>query len=239
MKVPAPQSTLPPDTGPDTRTRLLDVAERMFAEHGIGASSLRAITSSAGANLAAVNYHFGSKAGLIEAVYARRIRPLNDDRLRRLRAAREAAGDRPPTLEAILVAFLAPIRHLCEHPEQGGVPFLRLMARVNMEPAEGIRNLVFGQFLDTGLTFHSALQDALPHLRPDEIFVRFRFALGAMFFTFAQVLDPASLDLPAPVASVTEEHALEDLVTFLAAGFRSPAARAREVRPGEPAEGHA
>ena len=71
----------------DTRDLLLDTAERLFAEHGIDATSLRTITSEAAANLAAVHYHFGSKDGLIQEVFARRFDPLNEDRLQIGRAS--------------------------------------------------------------------------------------------------------------------------------------------------------
>jgi AcrR family transcriptional regulator len=197
----------------------------MFAENGIAATSLREITSEAGANLAAVNYHFGSKAGLIEEVYGRRIRVLNTERLRLLAEARQAAGDGPLELEEILRAFVEPVRRACGDPLQGGVRFLRLMARVNMEPTADVRQLVYRQFVETGMRFHAALQEALPHLLPHEIFVRFRFALGAMFFTFAQVLDPERLGMPDCIGSGVEEHAMDDLLKFLAAGFRAPATR--------------
>src|SRR5688572_31708077 len=68
----------------DTRESLLDAAEKLFSEHGIQSASLRQITQHAGANLAAVNYHFGSKDGLVRAVFSRRLRPMNDERFRRL-----------------------------------------------------------------------------------------------------------------------------------------------------------
>ena len=68
--------TIANEASTDTRDRLLDVAERLFAEHGFDAVSLRAITTDAGANLAAVNYYFGSKEALIEAVVARLVEPL-------------------------------------------------------------------------------------------------------------------------------------------------------------------
>ena len=61
----------------ETRTRLLDSAEQLFAERGIDATSLRAITTAAGANLASVNYHFGSKDELFREVVSRRIGPVN------------------------------------------------------------------------------------------------------------------------------------------------------------------
>src|ERR1700754_704729 len=87
-----------------TRESLLDAAESLFSERGIQAASLRAITEQAGANLAAVHYHFGSKQGLVRAVFSRRLAPLNADRLRRLGRCEETGGE----IEDVLHAFLAP-----------------------------------------------------------------------------------------------------------------------------------
>ena len=75
-----------------TRYRILDTAESLFAEQGFSATSLRNITTAAGVNLAAVNYHFRSKEGLIEAVFARRVAPLNAERLELLTAAEDRAA---------------------------------------------------------------------------------------------------------------------------------------------------
>ena len=61
---------------PDTRTRILDAAEHLFAERGFNGTSVRAITDLAGANLAAVGYHFGSKAELLAAVIRRVTEPI-------------------------------------------------------------------------------------------------------------------------------------------------------------------
>ncbi len=89
---------------PDTKTRILDTAEKLFGENGFDATSLRDITAQADVNLAAVNYHFQSKDSLIDAVIARRIEPVNRRRLEML----EAAGPNP-TIEQIVEAFLAPL----------------------------------------------------------------------------------------------------------------------------------
>jgi len=62
---------------PDTRTQILDAAEHLFAERGFRGTSVRAITDLAGANLAAVAYHFGSKAELLAAAARRVIEPIN------------------------------------------------------------------------------------------------------------------------------------------------------------------
>src|SRR6476619_3946953 len=91
----------------DTRESLLDAAESLFSEHGIQAASLRAITQQAGANLAAVHYHFGSKEGLVRAVFSRRLEPMNSERLRMLDAA-DLEREDGRSLEEVLCAFLAP-----------------------------------------------------------------------------------------------------------------------------------
>ena len=94
----------------DTKQRILDTAEHLFAREGYHSTSLRAITGQANVNLAAVNYHFGSKEALIEAVIERRIVPLNKIRKQNLEAVQEAArheGRRPLVKEA-LRAFIEP-----------------------------------------------------------------------------------------------------------------------------------
>ena len=63
---------------PETRDRILDAAERLFVEHGFEGTSMRMITGAANANLAAVNYHFGSKDALIQAVFRRGYQLLVD-----------------------------------------------------------------------------------------------------------------------------------------------------------------
>ena len=91
----ASNSTPEPVNSPttSTRDRLLDVAERLFAERGVDATSLRAITTEAEANLASVNYHFGSKDGLFLEILARRTAPVNAERLRLLSLAENRLMD--------------------------------------------------------------------------------------------------------------------------------------------------
>ena len=104
-------------TATDTKETILDSAEQLFAEQGFAPTSLRAITARAGVNLAAVNYHFGSKADLSREVLARRLEPLNRERLRLLDAC-EATGK--PPLEGIVAAFVAPALNLNREAEGAG-----------------------------------------------------------------------------------------------------------------------
>ena len=126
-----------------TRERLLDAAERLFAEAGYTAS-LRDITAAAGANLAAVNYHFGSKEELVKAVLLRRVGPINAERRRRL-AALES-----PTTEDVVRAFLEPaLRAIGGADAAKGGPlrgFARIIGRVTVEQPAFLRPFIAEQF---------------------------------------------------------------------------------------------
>src|SRR5438477_4352893 len=99
-------------TSPDTKTRILDAAERLFVEHGFEATSLRSLTSAAGVNLAAVHYHFGSKEELFQAVLTRRLDPMNQERIDLLERVEREAGSRAPSCEKVLFAMLIPALRL-------------------------------------------------------------------------------------------------------------------------------
>src|SRR5581483_10822770 len=103
-----------------TRERILDTAERLFAENGYSGTSLRAIIHHAGVNLAAVHYHFKSKEALLEAVVLRRSEPANAERTRLLDECEWRAGDGPPDLEELIRAFILPAFQLASDPARGG-----------------------------------------------------------------------------------------------------------------------
>ncbi len=207
-----------------TRDRLLDAAEALYADRGIDATSLRAITAAADANLAAVHYHFGSKEALTEAVLRRRIEPLNAERLRLLEAAETEAeaGGEPVPVDEIVAALLLPALRLGRETKAGGDRFVRLMGRIYSEPGEYLRNLVVSQFRAVFERFGMALARSLPDLPRAELMWRLQFTIGAMVHTIA---DPAhvahisgGLCDPSDVDGVGRQ-----LVKFVAAGLEAPA----------------
>ncbi len=204
----------------DTKTSLLDAAERLFAEHGIAGASLRAITREAAANLAAVHYHFGSKEGLVRAVFGRRLEPLNRERLERLAACDPAAG--MAAVEPIVEAFVAPpLRMIGNQP--GGRAFAQLLSRALLEPAAGSRQLVLEQFEEVIERFTDALGRALPELSREEILWRFHFMVGSLAFT-AGLGFLVERRTGVPAASADPEPVITRLVTFLTGGLQQPAA---------------
>lgn len=214
------KAVAPRDPG-ETRERLLDAAEQLFADEGIGRTSLRAITLAAGVNVAAIHYHFGSKEALLEAVLARRIAPMNRERLRQLEAVERQAGDGPLPLDPLVEAFLAPLLPLVADPASERLP--ALFARLEAEPAELVAPLIREQFGEVARRFRGALGRALPGLSEPEIAWRLHCAVGAvghMLVTrrHAEVARDFGLD------DVDEATTLRRLIAFCAAGFRAPAA---------------
>lgn len=201
--------------GDSTQTRILDSAEYLFSERGVNGASLRAIVAHAGVNTAAVHYHFGSKYGLLEAVFARRVIPIAGERLALLAECREGPG-RPPLLHQIIAAFLEPGMR----GSHGGATFARLRARMAADASDETRALLAKYFDDSSGHFLSALAAALPHLPPRDLHWRFHFLLGTMVYTLANTgriqaltgnaCDPSDMDA-----------ALAYLVPFLAQGFEA------------------
>src|SRR5438093_2677913 len=159
----------------DTRTRVLDVAEELFGEEGIERVSIRDITDKAKVNLAAINYHFGSKEDLIVAVFERRVVPVNEARIAALDAVEQAAGKKSPKLEAILEAFIRPALECSLQAPEGGTAFSKLFGRCLSEPSPEVEELLKKQFEPLMERMNAALMRALPRLSRSEIFWRMKF----------------------------------------------------------------
>jgi AcrR family transcriptional regulator len=204
--------------GTDTRERILDAAERLFAAHGFAGTSLRAVTREAEVNLAAVHYHFGTKEDLLRAVLDRVVVPVNRERLERLGQLEAGSGDEPLSVEGILDAFLAPTLRSIRDLGERGVIITRFLGRSYTEPSELVQALAREQYGEVGQRFTEALGRALPHLPEAELHRRFKLVVGVLTYILAD-------------AGRTGEYAddLSDvdgmvgcLVTFLAAGLRAP-----------------
>src|SRR5579885_686432 len=152
---------------PPVRERILEVAERLFAEHGMSGVGLRAISAEAKVNLASIAYHFGSKDGLLEALFSQRAAPIAEERLRLLAQCYEKT-DRPK-LEDILEAFLRPALVLGVQPQFGGPAFVKLRARLATEPVALSRKILSKAFDLSSRKFIEAIAAALPGLPRAEV----------------------------------------------------------------------
>jgi len=202
-----------------TKDRILDAAEELFAEEGF-ATSLRAITASAGVNLAAVNYHFGSKDALIRELFARRLGPLNAARLELLHRLESAAPDASPPLEGIIEAFVGPAIRMSHNPQ--GATFMRLFGHTLSQRDDRIMRMFTDQFQDIIQRFSAALGRALPHLDRIEVFWRMLFMVGAMAHTMA-LSDKLPLITGGACDASDVEATVRRLVPFVAGGMRAAA----------------
>lgn len=203
----------------DTKDRIIAAAERLFAERGFAGTSLRTVTSEAGVNLAAVHYHFGTKDALLQAVFDRRIGPVNKQRLQRLDELERQAGEEGPALEDILEAFLLPIMDLKRDLEGEGMVWSRFIGRVYSEPLEIVERLILEQFEEVGRRFATALAIALPHLSPGEVVERLQFTIGVMSHT---LIDLHRVVLPSDGLQEIGPATVPRMIRFIAAGFRAP-----------------
>jgi len=165
----------------DTKEQILNAAEVLFARAGYHASSMRAITESAGVNLALANYHFGSKEALLEAVIERRLRPVNELRIKRLQEIRNRSGERniKPDLPEILRAYIEPVFGNGES-EKDWVDFTNLIGRAFTETDETVQKTLLCHMKPVNQLILNLLRDALPGLSGEEVFWRYQFLIGAL-----------------------------------------------------------
>lgn len=209
----------------DTKETILDAAEALFAEQGYAATSLRTLTTRAGVNLAAVNYHFGGKEALAKAVLARRIAPVNAERLRRL----EALPPKRRTVRAIVRAFVEPPLRAGADGTDGkasgsspGSRLCRVFGRVMVEQPPFLRSFLAQQFRPVARRFEAALAAALPGHDSATLWWRLHFVIGAMAHT---------LQNSATVTHLSEgrcdaedvDALIDHLVAFAIGGLRAPA----------------
>ena len=193
------------------------MAEELFGERGLGRVSIRDITRKAKVNLAAINYHFGSKEDLIAAVFERRVVPVNEARLAALDMVEESAGKRIPKLEAILEAFIRPALQSSLKASKGGTAFSKLFGRCLSEPSPEVEALLKRQFQPLVARMDSALKRALPHLSRSEIYWCMKFTYGALHHW----LLTKDKFRPDWVEDVDVETQTQKLISFAAAGFRA------------------
>ena len=208
---------------PNTRQKILDEAEKLFARQGFESTSLRSIIASAGVNLAAIHYHFRGKEGLIRAVIERRFARVNDERLRLLAEYENRAEGRTPLVEEILDAFLAPMLRLgLLHSGQGRL-LMQLAGRL-LQASDGMLEKAAGsEFERVAVRFLAAFQKAVP-LTKQEIAWRMNFTIGAAARALfggipIRVLSSASHE---DLQERDVERVLQRLIAYTAAGMKAP-----------------
>jgi AcrR family transcriptional regulator len=199
-----------------TKELILDTAERLFAERGLDATSVRDITGAAGVNLGAITYHFGTKQRLIEAMFNRHFGPFVQRTLKLI----EEAEQKPASIEALLEALMRPMVEGSFCAGKRNFTFMRLMGRCQSEPSHEIQHLIRSHMQPIFSCFTTAVQRVLPGLPSEELFWRIQFITGAMY---RALLVSSREDLPVPknVKKLDAEGLVRRLVAFGAQGMKA------------------
>ncbi|MBP9713495.1 MAG: TetR family transcriptional regulator [Sterolibacterium sp.] len=203
----------------DTRERILRTAEMLFIEHGFEATTLRQITGKAGVNLAAVNYHFGSKDLLIEEVFRQRLGWLNEQCLLELDRLESEAAGAPLRTRQILEAFFGVALKLAADKESGGNNFMRLLGRTYTAPTPFVREFLAREYAAAVPRFKAALFKSLPDVPKEEILWRFHFMLGAMSYAIS---GSDALNVLGGLDDSNTGALHARLMSFLIGGLRAP-----------------
>jgi len=189
-----------------TKDKILDAAEKLIADQGVAATSLRQVVGEAGVNLAAVHYHFGSKDELLDALVRRKAAPVNARRLEILDACLADTSGAAIPVDRILLAFLEPMGDTAvKNPR-----FVRVMGRI---VAEGLLpRIIENNFQEVQARFTAALRQAVPNLPEDEFRSRIQFMIGVVTQTMHESGERGFA------------ARIDWMVRFLEGGLRAPAA---------------
>lgn len=205
----------------DTVKRILDAAEQLFAEKGFAETSLRLITSKAGVNLAAVNYHFGSKKSLIQAVFVRFLDPFVSSLERELDQHAQRGDLRQLSLEGLLEMLVD--QALTVKPRSGNdlSTFMRLLGLAFSQSQGHLRKYLAEVYGKVFQRYMALVVSAVPSIPPAELFWRVHFMLGSAAFTMSSMKALRAI----AEAEFAEHRAVDEvlrlMVPFLAAGMRA------------------
>ncbi|PTS80107.1 TetR family transcriptional regulator [Aeromonas sp. HMWF036] len=203
----------------DTKNRILDAAEVLFAERGFADTSLRLITSEADVNLASVNYHFGSKKELIQAVLDRYLILFMPDLDARLRVLME---QEQLTLLQLFESFVEPLMKLSAVRANGPAIFMQLLGRGYIDSQGHLRRFITAHYGPILQRITQAISKANPALSPADLFWRLHFTLGTVVFTMASADALRDIALADFGQQLDVEGLVRNVIPYLASGVGAP-----------------
>lgn len=202
-----------PETGP--KRRLLDAAEVLFSERGFEAVSVRDITGLAEANVAALNYHFGTREEMIDLLLVHHLSPIFEERVVRLEAVEKKWSGKHPPLEEVFEAYFRPLLSSGKKTSLSEVMMQKLLGRMFAMTCEAMPPATQQLLLSTESRLIRVLSKSLPAISPEELVWRVHLVEGAMI----QLLLGRD-SLRASTVQTTREAAIGRLIRFAAAGLR-------------------
>ncbi len=215
-----------PEAGP--KRKLLDAAEQLFAENGFEAVSVRNITQLAKTNVAAVNYHFGSRDDLLSLAMMRTLVPINEERVALLESVERKWAGKVTPLEEIIEAFVRPLATQVQKSDLSERLFYKLAGRIFAEQGDGMPPQIEAQLKAVIDRFTRSFSKALPTVPMEDLVWRIHFLAGGMIhlLTHQDVIHRLS---SGASGTPTIDATLSRFIRFAAAGLREG------TEPAEPA----
>ncbi len=203
-----------------TKTQILNTAEALFAQQGFSNTSLRTITTCADVNLASVNYHFGSKKLLIQAVLQRYLDVLMPKVNQQLDHLVESVAE--PEVPHIFEAMVEPLLSLNNLRPNGTSTFVLLLGRGYSESQGHLRRFITEHYGPVLMRVVAMVHQALPELAPSEVFWRLHFAIGTFVFSMASSSALTEIAAADYDQDVDIKGVIGRILPFISAGVATP-----------------
>jgi AcrR family transcriptional regulator len=208
----------------ETHTRFLDSAERLFSVHGYEGTKIRAIAKLSSANLGVLSHYWGSKRALFREVFERRLRPIQEERMRRFGILKAMMADgRAIRVADVLEAEIEPAFLIAGSDPQDAAQRRLLFGRALMDPSGEVVEIMSEIFHESAMTFFSLLRHVSPHVDQSEFYWRAQCVAGA--FSFAESFtERLTQFIEEDLSQIDWQAASAFVVRFLVAGMAAPPA---------------
>ncbi|MCV6590036.1 MAG: TetR family transcriptional regulator [Marinobacterium sp.] len=207
-----------------TAANIVRAAETLFAEQGFTETTVRQITARADVNLAAVNYHFGSKKGLIQAVAEKFLGPLCQN-IEQVLDQRMAASDKTISLEELLEMLMRALLGVNQNNDHALSVFMRLLDLAYMKHQEDLRDFLIERYGSRVQTFIAMIRKDAAPMEDDEFFWRLHFLLGSITFTLSNFHTLNAIERREFESGAEVERILHRMIPVLTAGLQARADR--------------
>ena len=208
-----------------TIDRILDAAEVEFAAHGFVETSLRTITTKAKVNLAAVNYHFGSKKGLIQAVTDRFLDPLTQNLQVQLSAYKKSAinsADDEKELRILLGILARSCQQVAQQNHHSLAVFARLINTAYSQSQGHLRKHLTYQYGASFMYFMKLIRKHMPEMTNEQFFWRFHYLLGILVFSLSSSEALLAICEREYSSSRSLDQIMVDIIPVMASAAQAP-----------------